>query len=235
MLTETMKVANSFGMWIACGIMMSVVAVQAVMFFSLANKEAKKINFDKKLVIKSFKSGMITALGPSVAQFVALVSFIAVIGSPMAWENLSIIGSASTDLTVANIAAESAGSVLGDANFGLKSLAIVAFCLAVNGAMWHVVVIATTKSMNSIRNKLGGGDEKWIKLISMAASVGVFCDMAAGQAVKGGPALVAVIAGIAFMLIAMQLANKIKALREYKLAISIICGLVCAGIASTIM
>lgn len=235
MLNETLALANSFGMWVACGVVVLIVALQSIIFFRYSIKTADTIKFDRKMVFKSFKSGMLTALGPSIAMFVALVSFISVIGSPMAFENLSIVGSAATDLSVANIAAESAGSALGNASFTPRILAIVAFCLALNGAGWQLVVLATAKNMDKIRTKLGGGDERWIKVISVAASVGVFCNQSAGQAINGGAKLVAVLAGIIVMLIITKIADKLTFLKEYKMAISIICGVTCAGIAAAIL
>lgn len=235
MLEQTMQVANGFGMWVAAFIMVAVVVVQAIMFFRLAKKEAVKVNFSSKNVMKSFKSGMITALGPSIAQFVALISFIAVIGSPMAWMNLSIIGSASTDLTVATMSAESMGSGLGAENFNLDTLAVVLFCLALNGCVWQAFVAITTPKMGQIQHKLGGGDIKWMKLITAAANIAVFSNMASGQAVKGGGYLAAVLAGFFVMLLANSLAKRFKFLLEYKLAISIVLGLIVAGIVSAIL
>lgn len=235
MLEHTMQVANGMGMWIAALIMVSVVVIQAVMFTRLASKEAKNVNFSGKNVMKSFKSGMITALGPSIAQFVALISLIVVIGSPMAWMNLSIIGSASTDLTVATISAESMGSGLGMKNFSLEALAVVLFCLALNGCVWQAFIVITTPKMNLIQHKLGGGDITWMKLITAAANIAVFSNMASSQAVRGSKYLGAVLGGFFVMLLVNQLAKRHKSLVEYKLAISIILGLIIAGIVSAIL
>jgi hypothetical protein len=235
MLEQTLKVANEFGMWISALIMVSVVVLQSLLFTRLARKTAREVGFSDVNVKKSFKSGMITALGPSIAQFVALISFMAVIGGPMAWMNLSIIGSATTDLSVATMSATAADSSLGNANFSLETLAVVLFCLAVNGCGWMLFCAIFTPKMESVRNKLGGGDAKWLALITSAASIGVFANLTAQQAIRNYANASAALGGFVVMLIVTAMSKKFLWMREYKLAFSIIFGLLIAGVTKSIL
>lgn len=83
---------------------------------------------------------MISAIGPAIASVLVVLSMLAVIGSPVSWIRLSMIGSAATELSAASIGAEACGVTLGGAGYGLSEMSTAWFTMAINGCGWLLVV-----------------------------------------------------------------------------------------------
>nr|WP_070109318.1 DUF5058 family protein [Clostridium acetireducens] len=228
MKAEILKIANEFGVWAVASLAIIVVAIQAVMFTKLANNTANKIGMEKSICKKAFRTGLVTAIGPSVAVFIVMVGMMSVIGGPISWLRLSIIGSAPTELTAAKVGAEAAGVSFGGADYGLNALATSWWTMALNGAGWLLVVGLFTHKLENIRQKVGGNDIKWLAVLSGAAMLGVFGYLNSGDVVKGGGNLVAVIMGAISMMLLIKIAEKVPKLKEYTLGIAMLIGMTAA-------
>ena len=121
----------------------------------------------------AFRVGLISAIGPALGVFIVMVGLMTSIGGPMAWQRLSIIGAAPTELTAATLGAEAAGAELGGAGFTLKVMAVSWFVMALNGAGWLVVTGLFTPALENLRTKMSGGDSKWLVVMSGACSLGI--------------------------------------------------------------
>lgn len=231
MVKETLKVANSPGLWVCSLITVILVFVQMGLYLRLANKEANRIGFEQSKLKKSFGIGFKTAVGPAMAGFVVLVGMVSALGMPITWMRLSIIGSASTELTAATVAAESMGITFGGPEYGLEALSLAFFTMAVNVAGWLLVAALFTHKMEDIRIKLGGGDKKWISLITVSAGIGVFSNLSSTKCVGGFAPLAATIASVVTMFILIKYINpKVKGLSEWSLAICMIVSMIAGTI-----
>ncbi|OFI06274.1 hypothetical protein CLOACE_10470 [Clostridium acetireducens DSM 10703] len=225
---EILKVANEFGVWVAASITVLVVVTQSLIFIKLANKTAKKLGMKEETCKKAFKTGMVTAIGPSIAVFIVMVGMMSVIGGPLSWLRLSMIGSAPTELTAAKVGAEAAGVTFGGADYGLNALATSWWTMALNGVGWLLVAGLFTHKLEKIRQKVGGNDTKWLAILSGAAMLGVFGYLNSGDIVKGGGNLVAVIVGAISMMILTKIAEKAPKIKEYTLGIAMLIGMTAA-------
>lgn len=234
MLSETLKIANEPGLWICCSVMVVVMLVMVVLYFKLSQKTAKKINFPQKEVTKAFKSGMITAFGPSISSFLVVVSMIAVLGGPIAWQRLSVIGAVGTEMAASSVGASTAGLELGAENFSLEALALCFWTMAINGCGWMLMATVATGGMDKIREKMAGGDMKWMPVLTAAATIGAFANLSTSKAVAGGGSLVAVLAGAVSMLVFSKLSKKYKWIKSYKLAFSLIVGTFLAAVTASL-
>lgn len=185
MSQELMNICNSAPLWIFAVILVLLVLAQSGLFMRLCFKEAKAINYPAESVKSSFKIGMSAAFGPALSNFLAMLSMMAVVGSPITWMRLSIIGAATTELGVATITA----SVLGmDGLAGLATpannisvISLIFLMMAIVGSGWLLVCILAMPSMNAIRAKVIEKDPKWFAALTGAASIGLFSNMAAQQ------------------------------------------------------
>ena len=153
-----------------------------------------------------------------------------VIGGPISWLRLSIIGSAPTELTAAKTGADALGVSFGGADYDLNALATGWWTMAVNGAGWLVFAGLFTHKLEGIRNKVGGGDVKWLAVLSSAAMLGVFGYLNSGDIKNGGGGLIAVIAGAISMVVVIKLTEKLPKLKEYALGIAMLVGMLAAVI-----
>jgi Flp pilus assembly protein TadB len=105
--------------------------------------------------------------------------------------------------------------------------------MAINGVGWLIVAGLLTHKLETLRTKIGGGDVKWLAVLSGAAMLGVFGYLNSGPVVVGGGPLIAAVVGAVSMALLLVLVRKTKRLRrfkEYTLGIAMILGMIAAGL-----
>lgn len=228
---KILEIANGVGVWITAVFIVVVVVVQAILYTKLAYKTADQIGMEKETCDTALRVGMITAIGPVVAVFIVMVGLMAVIGGPLAWMRLSIIGAAPTELTAATVGAEAAGVQFGGPDYDLQALATSWWTMAVNGIGWLLLVGLFTPKLEVIREKVGGGDTTWLAVLSGAATLGIFGYLNSADVVKGGSNLIAVIVGAIVMIllgVATDKMPKLRPVKEYSLGIAMLIGVALA-------
>ena len=86
-----------------------------------------------------------------------------------------------------------------------------------------------TPSLETLRDKVSGGDMKWLVVLSGACSLGIFGYLNAGDILKGIGNTIAVLAGaIAMVVLVKTVCKKVPKLMEYSLGIAMILGIVFA-------
>ena len=230
-MTEILQISNSWPLWIICAALVCWVLVQALLFLKLCRKEANYIGYPQKNLNKAIVNGMITAIGPSLAGVVVMISMMAVIGGPITWARLSMIGAAQTQLTAASIAAQAIGTDLGAEGFTLTTLAMCFLIMTINGCGWMLVTTIFTPSMEKVRLKLSGGDAAWLGLLSAGATIGLFTNFAGQNLIAGSGPMTATVVGFGTQLIIERfIAPKFKWIKGYAIAIALVFSLIIAYI-----
>lgn len=231
---DYLQISNLPIFWVLASVTVLVSVVQTVLYVLQAKKATKVCNIDPKVPKQAFKIGLISAIGPACGVFIVMVGLMAGIGGPIAWQRLSIIGAAATELTAANLGAEACGVTMGGEGYTLQVLAVSWFAMALNGCGWLVFTGVATPGLEKLRDKMSGGDIGWLAAMSTACSIGIFGYLNANQMVKAGPALnvgptIAVLTGAASMvLVGRVIVPKHPKLAEYSLGIAMIVGIACA-------
>ena len=73
------SIMNSPALWIVSGAMVLVILIQAAWFFKAALKEAKRLEIPSTDIKNGMRSAMITAVGPSLALVIVLISIITIV------------------------------------------------------------------------------------------------------------------------------------------------------------
>ncbi|MGN0838988.1 MAG: DUF5058 family protein [Pyramidobacter sp.] len=228
-LSEVMKIGSQPIVWALCAVTVVVSLVQSVLFTRLAKKTARQAQISPQVTRTAFRVGLISAIGPAIGVFIVMVGLMTTIGAPMAWLRLSIIGAAPTELTAATLAAEAAGSGLGKDNFTVGVMAVTWFAMALNGCGWLLVSGLGAPYLEKIREKMGGGDAKWLAMIGGAASLGVFGYLCANDCRRGMGNILAVAAGAISMVILVKfVVSKHPKFSEYSLGVAMLIGMACA-------
>ena len=103
---DYVEISNSMIVYLLCGITVAIAFVQAVLYIRMAKKMTVKANIPATVPKTAFRVGLISAIGPALGVFIVMVGLMTSIGGPMAWQRLSIIGAAPTELTAATLGAE---------------------------------------------------------------------------------------------------------------------------------
>ena len=231
---DYLDISNLPIFWLLAGVTVIVSAVQAILYVRQANKATKECHLDPQLPRQAFKIGLISAIGPACGVFIVMVGLMSAIGGPIAWQRLSIIGAAATELSAATMGATAAGVTLGGEGYTLTVLAVSWFAMALNGAGWLVFTGVATPALEKLRDKMSGGDMGWLAAMSAACSIGIFGYLNANQMVSSGPSIavgptVAVLTGaLSMMGIGRFIVPKHPKLAEYSLGIAMIVGIACA-------
>lgn len=234
---ELYAIANSAPLWILGAILIIFVLIQNTLYLRLAKKEADVIQYPAEKLKQSMKVGAITAIGPALANIVAMVSMMAALGSPVGWMRLSVIGTATTELGVATIVSLSSGLTgFTDPNMTVSIFALILLMMAVVCSGWLLVVIIATPAMGSIRAKIIEKDKTWASVLSTATMVGLFSNLAALQLKTPNAAMYSSVAAafIVMFLIQTVAAKKNPKIKMYALAISLIAGLLVGGVISVL-
>ena len=228
-VADYLKIANSSMVWLLCALTVIVTLLQAVFFMRMARKTAQQANISPEVSKKAFRIGLISAVGPAMGVFIVMVGLMAAIGGPMAWLRLSIIGAAPTELTAATYGAEAYGVQLGGKGYNLTAMAVSWFAMALNGAGWLVFTGLFTPSLEKLREKMSGGDSKWLIVLSGACSLGIFGYLNDTQIVRGaGNAIASISGAVCMVLIAKAIVPKYPKVLEYSLGIAMLVGMFCS-------
>lgn len=237
-MNEVVQIANSPAVWLCSAVIVSMVVVQSAFFMRLAKKNAAEMGISPEDCKLAFRTGMVSALGPAVACFVALVGLMAVIGGPIAWQRLAIIGAAPTELAAANAvtaAAGLSGAQISDPSFTLPLLAATWWAMALNGCGWLVFSALFADRLEVMREKIGGGDTRWLGVLSSAAMIGIFAFLTLNSVVVKlvvqVPQACAALGSAVAMFACIKIGEKMPRLREYSLGIAIIAGLIAGSLA----
>lgn len=225
------SIANSPIAWFACSVLVVVAVIQSVLFTRISNRAAKEIKMDKSVCKKAFRTGLITAIGPSIGVFIVMVGLIPVIGGPMSWQRLSVIGSAPLELSNAQIGAQVAGVTFGGEDYNAKAMMLSWLTLALGTQGWIWFVILFGNKLGKVREKIGGNDQAWLVLFGTAALIAVFGKLCMDKVVGGvGPAAAAFAGIILMVLMNKFVIPKLPAIKEYAVGIVMLLAMVVASV-----
>ncbi|MDR1874022.1 MAG: DUF5058 family protein [Synergistaceae bacterium] len=239
MNAEILKVANETGLWLISMAIVLIVLSQSLLYSWLSFKVADKLSFPREKCREAFRVGLVSAIGPSIAIFIVMVGMMSVVGTPITWLRLAVIGAAPTELTAATIGAQAAGVEFGSPNYDLSTLATSFWTMAINGTGWLLLTALFTHKLEDIRLKVGAGDAKWIAVLSIAAALGCFGYLNSNTIVgairniqravpKASGPIYATIAGMVGMIVISRIAQKVKWMREYSLGLAMLFGMIVA-------
>jgi hypothetical protein len=228
-----LSIANGWGMWLASAGFVVIVFFQAIRISTITFKAGRKIGMTDGQLWRAFRTGLTTSIVPSIAVLLGLALLIPKLGLPFPWMRLSIIGSISYELMAAGIGAGAVvkDGLAGNMNGIAFSCAVWAMCV---GCIFNLIMVAFfTPHIMKLKEKIAGGDEGWLKVMTAAAFFGAVGYMVAQPIVKRGSPLVALIGGFITMLLlgAVITVAKQNWLKEWALSLAIIGGMAIAGLA----
>ena len=222
-----MGVANSPWMWLASVPVVVVVLLQAGLFLRRAWEVGEDVGLSDEQLKSGLRTGVISAIGPAIAVLAGMLALIATVGGPIAWMRLSVIGSVAFELPAAELGLAQFGYGLGDSRITETAYATAVWSMILGGTGWLLVSAFGTPYMETVRQKIGGGSENLIPVISSAAMLGAFAYFLTGEIPAGTPETGSVAVGGLVMLGLLRLADErdIQWLREWALGTAMVVGL----------
>ena len=233
-MPQYLDIANSPGMWIACSVIIVVVLFQSIRITTIAFRSGKAIGMTKAQMLQAFRTGITTAIVPSIAILLGLIALIPALGVPFPWMRLAVLGSVQYELLAAGVAAREMGfGELSSATLTGDAFACAVWVMSLGIIFGLLFVAFFTPKIDKLKHKIAGGDDKWMAVLTGAAFFGAVAYLVAVPVVQGGAALVALLGGFFSMIILGAVVQLLKQawLKEWVLALSIIGGMAATGLA----
>lgn len=229
-MKDYLQIANSRIFFLCGAVIVGFIVLQSLLFLKLAYKEGLRLGLSRDKLLKALRTGAVSTIVPTLAVIVALMTMVPVLGIPVPWIRLSVIGSAPYELMAAGIGAKAMGlDGLGGTGYTNQVFASSIWIMCI-GSVWSVVLVTIfLKRIKARYSKNANDDPQWKSVLTNAAFLGVFSIFIADPVTKGGIALVTMLSGAVIMTILALLIVKLKQgwLKEFALALSMIGAMAC--------
>ena len=235
-MKEYLNVANSTILWLSAMPVAVAVVVQAFIFYKKAKKAGSIVGLSDEEANRAFKIGATSAIGPALGVFVVMLGLMAVIGGPLAWMRLSIIGAAPTELAASQMAAQAQGINLTSPDYNILNFANATWVMALNGSAWLLSSGLLADKLEILSAKVAKGNPKRLSIIMVAAMCGAFGYLCFNQIYPGlfdskkVPFMVAAISGFCFMILFESISKKYPKFKEYGLGVAMVLAMMVAVI-----
>ena len=222
-------VANAPWIWIAGFIQAVIGMFQAWYFLRLGSRIlAKHGGYTRKDISAIARGALITAIGPILAEIFVMMALVIAISAGYTWQREGVgVGSVFTELVQASNAAVGAGQEFGADSFNMVGFATAVFVANISCIGWSLGAALFTPYLGKARERIARGDIRFLAVITICSTLGIFGYYAANEMKKGGGRLVAVIAGAVISAFLFKLADWIKLprLKEWALGIAMFAGM----------
>lgn len=211
--------------YIAALLVIGFVLVQSTLFLVISFKRGREAGLSAAQMRRALRAGATTGIIPALPVVVALIAIAPVLGVPIPWMRLSVIGSAPYELMAAGIGAKTMGiDTLGGAGYDGTVFANSVWVMCV-GSFWSIAIV--TFLYKFIRKRYAKSVQKdagWRPVLTGACFMGVFALFMADPLTTGGLPLATFLSGAVIMVFILFLIQKfkLKTLREFALTLSML-------------
>ena len=223
------QIANEPWIWICGGILSAIALYQCTYFMIRALNIMKRYGLQKSDINSIIRGAVITSFGPVMSEIFIMIALVISLSAGLAWQREgAAVGSVFTELVQASNAAVGAGQEFGSKNFNMTGFANVIFVMNVSCVGWLIAAGFFTRYLGTARQKIAGGDARWLSILTVCATLGVFGYWASTNLAKMGGVAVAVIAGAVLAMFFFLLADWIKKphLKEWALGFAMFGGMI---------
>jgi hypothetical protein len=223
------QIANEPWIWICGGILSAIALYQCTYFMIRALNIMKRYGLQKSDITSIIRGAVITSFGPVMSEIFIMIALVMSLSAGLAWQREgAAVGSVFTELVQASNAAVGAGQEFGSKNFNMTGFANLIFVMNVSCVGWLIAAGFFTRYLGTARQKIAGGDARWLSILTVCATLGVFGYWASTNLAKMGGVAVAVIAGAVLAMFFFLLADWIKKphLKEWALGFAMFGGMI---------
>ena len=234
---EYMRIANGAIMWIACGIPLAWAVIQALVFYRKSKQTGLEMGITQGQISLATKSAGIASVGPCFVMITTMLSLMLNVGAPLAWLRVDFIGSVSYELTGAQMTADAMGIEMGGPQMNADFLCAAAIVMTTGCLAWILFTLFFADKMDKVNMVMAGGNKALIPALGAGAIIGCYSSLTVDRVFPIGPNIWAIIVsgGLMIILTYYNKSAKKRWIREWGTSLCMVCGMVSATVASTIM
>lgn len=223
--TQTvLEVANSPVLW-ACAVgVFLIIIVQSLIYMKAAKQVAPAAGLTESDLKTAFRTGAVTAIGPSMAVVFVALALLSIFGGPAVLVRIGLVGSAAYETGAGSIAAGTAGAQLGGDGYTASVFALIFAAITIGGICWMITTLILTPIMKRGDAKIRAVNPLIMTLIPTSAMIAAFTALGIGTFAKGHMNIVAFTVSGLVMAVLVLLNKKLNQqwIREWALGIALI-------------
>lgn len=221
-----------FYTWVA--VLLLLVIVQCSIWMKKAWKRAKELGMDDKQLKKAAVTGILISILPTLPVLIVFLSLGQLLGMPLPWLRLSIIGSAGYESYAASTALQCLGEELTLGGVTVKGWVAAAWVMTVGGSISVLWSILAIRPIASAYKKAESMDVGLVMAIGTGCLIGIMAYVSVSNgwgamSTKGIVFTVSFVCGAILKLVQMKCPGA-KWLSDYLMAISMLVAMIAACI-----
>jgi hypothetical protein len=173
LVTSAYEIKESWWMYVLAVLITLFILVGSLYFALNAYKQSKKLGMPKEQIKKAIVSSVSFSVLPSIGIFIGVITMSGLLGIPLPWIRLSVIGALHYELMAASVAAD--GITI--ATMTAQNFVTIAFVMTLS-IMWGVVFafFFFKKYQEKVVNKVTTpGNKGFGKVLFDAVFIGMIC------------------------------------------------------------
>jgi len=226
------KICNAPWMFIWVTVLLIAVLLQCVIYMRHAWKHALELGLDRQQIKKGLTTGITISILPTLPVLLVLISLMPLLGKPLPWLRLSIIGSAYYETYAASTALSCVGESFTVGGYTINGWIAAAWVMTVGGSaciLWSTLAI---KPISVLYEKAEKIDMNLVLTIGSGCLAGIMGYVSvtygfSSMSTNGIVFLISFLVG-ALIVILYNKMPKLKWLKDYVMTFSMIIAMVAA-------
>ena len=227
-------ICNAPWMYIWVGVLLICTIAQSLIFMRKAWKRAQALGFQNAQIKKALTTGISISVLPTLPVLVVFLALVPLLGAPLPWLRLSVIGSAAYESYAASTAVQAVGEELTVGGFSVDGWVAAVWVMTIGGSACVLWSTCAIKPITVLYSKAESIDMHLVTAIGTGCLTGVMAYVSVAQGwgalnTKGVVFTISFLCGAVFIFIKNKVKN-LKWLADYQMAISMIVAMVAACI-----
>lgn len=219
---------NSGFLYGLTGFVILFVIAQSVYFLLKAAGQAKKIGLSGATIRRTIMASVIFTIGPAVAILLGVITLSKMLGLPLPWLRLSVLGAVTYELPAATTTAKAMGLDLATRITDPKAFSAIAWVMTLGIIPGIFLVLFGLKKIEGGYGKITSKDQAWGKIFMDCLFLGMisaFMGMLFADIRQGLPGFIPIVVALvsaAIMAVCGLLLKRFKWLEQFALPISML-------------
>lgn len=224
------QAANSPLVWVLVAVSLAFVALLAVYYLVKSWKRALSLGLQKETLKKVVKSTISFVIVPSLSMLIGFLTLAAVLGMPLSWFRLSVVGSTTYELMAADMVSTGMGyENLAQARDADASVFVAVMLVMAIGILGGIITnIFAAKKITTSMTTYTQKNAAWGAVFASCFMLTLIAVFVPGQFAKGPVAILTIATSMLVTLLLSFLAKRFKLawMSEFTLAFALIIGMV---------
>lgn len=222
------EVANSPILWIGCSAIILFALAHAAVFMYKGWKEALRLGVSRDALKRTVRVSASVSIIPTIPIIISVFVLVPILGIPIPWLRLSVVGSAIFETSAAAAATNAVGAEFTVGGLPASDLMSVFFGMAIAGSCPALLSLFAVKPISNVLVKTKSRDMKWMTMLSGCAFAGLLTSTIVDQAKQGLlPFIVLVVSAVSALLLS-KLQERVAWLKEFTTSFAMIIAMIAA-------